>query len=75
MKLFKILTIAALTGVMASCSNEMLTDDVQVINEKVNTRSVQEPLSVPEISKLMSNISIDDAIMKEVKISIERSLK
>lgn len=75
MKLFRILTIAALAGAMVSCSNEMLTDDVLVINEKVNTKSVQEPLSVPEISKLMSIISIDDAIMKEVKISIERSLK
>lgn len=54
MKLFRILTIAALAGAMVSCSNEMLTDDVLVINEKVNTKSVQEPLSVPEISKLMS---------------------
>lgn len=57
MKLFRILTIAALAGAMVSCSNEMLTDDVLVINEKVNTKSVQEPLSVPEISKLMSIIS------------------
>lgn len=75
MKLFKVLTMVAFAGSIVSCSKEMSTEDIQQINGKVETKSISNPLNVLEISKLVSYIEKDDAILEEVRTGVERSLK
>ena len=75
MKLFKVLTMVAFAGSIVSCSKEMSTEDIQQINGKVETKSISNPLNVLEISKLVSYIEKDDAILEEERTGVERSLK
>ena len=75
MKVLKYIAITAIAGFMASCTNEMMVEDVQTPGLNVTTRGIAGSVGVQEVAELMSVVDIDDAIMQEVKAGVERSMK
>lgn len=77
MKTVKLLFLTTLISLMTSCSKETLLDDVQLkTNEITTTKTSQEKtLTCLDVAILLNTIEIDDNLVNEVKVAIDRSVK
>ena len=76
MKRLKYLAFAIIAGLAVSCSNETLTDDIQISSEDIQTKTIADnPVNIQTVAELMSCIELNEAIVNEVKAGIDRSFK
>ena len=76
MKKLKYLVLAVIAGGIVSCSNETLTENIEISEKGIQTRTIAEdPVNIQTVAKLMSCVELDETIVDEVKAGIDRSFK
>lgn len=73
MNVFKLCVLIVCLFAMASCSNDDL-ESVPVSNQTFKTKSVANVVGLSTIAQLVASMEIDQTVMNEVKIGVDRSL-